>query len=123
MAQGGPGRCRVPGSAQETELPGEAPARPLRTLPRPRRGRGGRVAEVRAQEQYGELVTPLRALDELSRALQDEAVVTAWYMSTDRASSVPLGVARAHTDAAIAAFASSQSTLADAGTASAELGA
>ena len=38
-----------------------------------------RFGALRAQEQYGELAKPLRSLDSLSRALENESVVTAWW--------------------------------------------
>ncbi len=67
-------------------------------------GLGDRFSDLRAQEQYGTLVSPLRSLDELSLSLQDEAVATSWYLSSDRASAVPIQDARARTDAAIEEF-------------------
>ena len=71
-------------------------------------GLSDRFSELRAQEQYGTLVAPLRSLDDLSRALQNESVVTSWYLATERSASVPIEEARDRTDAAIERFRANQ---------------
>ena len=67
-------------------------------------GLSDRFSALRAQEQYGTLVSPLRSLDELSHSLQNEAVATSWYLSSGRSAAVPIRDARARTDAAIEEF-------------------
>ncbi len=67
-------------------------------------GLSDRFSELRAQEQYGGLVGPLQSLDDLSRALQNEGVVSAWYVANGRTSNAPLDQSRARTDTAISAF-------------------
>ena len=64
-----------------------------------------RFTALRAQEQYGELAGPMQSLDHMSRALENESVVTSWYVSSadDPQASQPqseLDAARARTDAA-----------------------
>src|SRR5262249_31631291 len=44
-------------------------------------GLSDRFSELHAQEQYGNLVGPMQSLDGVSRALQNEAVVSAWYVA------------------------------------------
>ncbi len=71
-----------------------------------------RFTALRAQEQYGELAGPMRALDDLSRALENESVVTSWYVASgeddptaDSADvSAELGTARERTNAAAKVF-------------------
>ena len=46
-------------------------------------GLSDRFTALHAQEQYGDLSAPLRSLDAASRALQDESVVSSWYVAAD----------------------------------------
>ena len=44
-------------------------------------GLSDRFTALHAQEQYGDLSGPLRSLDDASRALQNESVVSSWYVA------------------------------------------
>ena len=44
-------------------------------------GLSDRFTALHAQEQYGDLAAPLRSLDAASRALQNESVVSSWYVA------------------------------------------
>ena len=46
-------------------------------------GLSDRFTALHAQEQYGDLSAPLRSLDAASRALQNESVVSSWYVAGD----------------------------------------
>jgi signal transduction histidine kinase len=78
-----------------------------------------RFVALRAQEQYGELSKPLRSLDSLSRALENESVVTSWWAGATgdqvTAAQAALDDARARTDAAARAFQADQNRFVDAG--------
>ena len=72
-----------------TELPFEAPARPLRAVPRARgrRGRGSqRPVHARCTRRSSTATSRVRSdsLDDASRALQNESVVSSWYVASDR---------------------------------------
>jgi signal transduction histidine kinase len=90
-----------------------------------------RFAALRAQEQYGELAGPMRALDDLSRALENESVVTSWYVASgeqDPAAdsvdvSAELGSARERTNAATKVFRAVEPRFVDAGVSGAALAA
>jgi signal transduction histidine kinase len=90
-----------------------------------------RFAALRAQEQYGELSGPMRALDDLGRALENESVVTSWYVASgeqDRAAdsvdvSAELGSARERTNAATKVFRAVEPRFVDAGVSGAALAA
>ncbi|HEY7105515.1 MAG TPA: nitrate- and nitrite sensing domain-containing protein [Acidimicrobiia bacterium] len=79
-----------------------------------------RFTALRAQEQYGELSGPMQSLDHLSRALENESVVTSWYVSsagTASATGAPseLRDARSRTDAATKVFRAAEPRFLDAG--------
>jgi signal transduction histidine kinase len=78
-----------------------------------------RFVALRAQEQYGELSKPLQSLDSLSRALENESVVTSWSAATtgDQVASAQAALddARARTDSAARAFRADESRFLDAG--------
>jgi signal transduction histidine kinase len=78
-------------------------------------GLSDRFTALRAQEQYGTVATPLHSLDQLARAVENESVVTSWYISSGHSPSVPIANARARTDAAIARFRADEPGLLDAG--------
>jgi signal transduction histidine kinase len=78
-------------------------------------GLSDRFSELHAQEQYGTLVVPMRSLGDLSRAVQDEAVVTSWYSAGGRGADVPLDQVRAHTDLALAQFKADEGVFVDGG--------
>ena len=44
-------------------------------------GLSDRFTALHAQEQYGDLSGPLHSLDDASRALQNESVVSSWYVA------------------------------------------
>ncbi len=67
-------------------------------------GLSDRFTALRAQEQYGGLEHPLTTLHGLSGALEREAVVNQWYVSTNHDGSVPIATARSETDDAVARF-------------------
>ncbi|HEX5587220.1 MAG TPA: nitrate- and nitrite sensing domain-containing protein, partial [Acidimicrobiia bacterium] len=78
-------------------------------------GLNDRFAALYAQEQYGQVSGPMRSVDSLSRALQNEAVVSSWFVSADGEPTVELQAARERTDAAESAFHDSEQALLDAG--------
>ena len=79
-------------------------------------GLSDRFTALHAQEQYGDLSAPLRSLDAASRALQNESVVSSWYVAgDDRAADAELDEARARTDAAVRDFRANEQAFADAG--------
>ena len=90
-----------------------------------------RFTALRAQEQYGELSGPMRALDDLSRALENESVVTSWYVASgeedptaDSADvSAELGAARERTNAAAKVFRSVEPRFVTAGVSGAAIAA
>ena len=45
-------------------------------------GLSDRFTALHAQEQYGDLSAPLHSLDDASRALQNESVVSSWYVGS-----------------------------------------
>ena len=79
-------------------------------------GLSDRFTALHAQEQYGDLSAPLRSLDAASRALQDESVVSSWYVAgTTAPPTTELTEARARTDAAVRDFRANEQAFADAG--------
>src|SRR3954462_10105403 len=64
-------------------------------------GLSDRFSALHAQEQYGSLSEPLRSLDDASRALQNESVVSSWYVASAGAPAAELDKARDRTDAAV----------------------
>src|SRR5436190_6227495 len=78
-----------------------------------------RFVALRAQEQYGELSKPLQSLDSLSRAIENEGVVTSWWAGApgDQVATVQAALddARARTDAAARTFRADQGRFVDAG--------
>jgi signal transduction histidine kinase len=84
-----------------------------------------RFVALRGQEQYGELSKPLQSLDSLSRALENESVVTSWWAGAtgDQVVAVEAALddARARTDAAARAFRADQSRFVDAGVSAAAI--
>ena len=67
-------------------------------------GLSDRFTALHAQEQYGDLSGPLRSLDQASRALQNESVVSSWYVASGGAPKAELEKARAVTDATVKEF-------------------
>lgn len=67
-------------------------------------GLSDRFRALRAQEQYGSLEQPLASLRALSSALQREAVVNQWYVTSNRADAIPIREARVATDEALEQF-------------------
>ena len=65
-------------------------------------GLSDRFTALHAQEQYGDLSGPLATLDSASRALQNESVVSSWYVGSGGAPAAELDKARTRTDAAVA---------------------
>jgi signal transduction histidine kinase len=78
-------------------------------------GLSDRFSALAAQQQYGELSEPLHSLNQASRALENEAVVSSWYLADQEAAGTELTAARARTDAAVAQFRSHEQAFADAG--------
>jgi signal transduction histidine kinase len=78
-------------------------------------GLSDRFSALAAQQQYGELSEPLHALNQASRAVEDEAVVSSWYVADQKAAASELTDARARTDAAVRQFRSHEQAFADAG--------
>ena len=79
-------------------------------------GLSDRFTALHAQEQYGDLSAPLRSLDAASRALQNESVVSSWYVAgTTAPPTTELNAARARTDVAVRAFRANEQAFADAG--------
>ena len=59
-------------------------------------GLSDRFTALHAQEQYGDLSGPLHSLDRASRALQNESVVSSWYVASRRARRPPSSTGRPH---------------------------
>ncbi|MEX1006348.1 MAG: nitrate- and nitrite sensing domain-containing protein [Acidimicrobiia bacterium] len=74
-----------------------------------------RFTALRAQEQYGEVSGPMQSLDNLSRALENESVVTSWYVSSDGDPQSELEAARTGTDAASRVFRDGEQRFVEAG--------
>jgi signal transduction histidine kinase len=74
-----------------------------------------RFTALHAQEQYGDLSGPLSSLDQASRALQNESVVSSWYLASGGAPAAELGKARSRTDAAVKQFRLSEQAFVNAG--------
>ena len=67
-------------------------------------GLSDRFATLHAQEQFGGLEHPLTTLHNVSGALEREAVVNQWYVSTNHDGAVPIATARSDTDNAVQSF-------------------
>src|SRR5262245_59566813 len=78
-------------------------------------GLSDRFTALHAQEQYGDLSGPLHTLDAASRALQNESVVSSWYLSSNGAPAAELDKARARTNAAVREFRANEQAFADTG--------
>ncbi len=79
-------------------------------------GLSDRFTALHAQEQYGDLSGPLHALDDASRAIQNESVVSSWYVAGTTAPPVgELTAARKRTDAAVRAFRENEGTFVETG--------
>src|SRR5439155_15308758 len=78
-------------------------------------GLSDRFTALHAQEQYGDLSGPLHSLDDASRALQDESVVSSWYVASSGAPAAELDKARTRTNAAVREFRANEQAFADAG--------
>ena len=78
-------------------------------------GLSDRFADLHAQEQYGDLSGPLATLDSASRALQNESVVSSWYVGSGGAPAAELDKARTRTDAAVREFRLNEQAFANAG--------
>ncbi len=78
-------------------------------------GLSDRFTALHAQEQYGDLSEPFHTLDDASRALQNESVVSSWYVASNGAPAAELEKARTRTDAAVRAFRANEQAFADAG--------
>src|SRR5438477_7831246 len=74
-----------------------------------------RFTALRAQEQYGEISSPMQSLDHLSRAIENESVVTSWYVSSVGDPQSQLDAARTRTDAAARALRDNEQRFVDAG--------
>src|SRR5438874_2596364 len=78
-------------------------------------GLSDRFTALHAQEQYGDLSGPLRTLDDASRALQNESVVSSWYVAGNGAPAAELAKARTRTNAAVREFRANEQAFGDAG--------
>jgi signal transduction histidine kinase len=78
-------------------------------------GLSDRYTALHAQEQYGDLSGPLRSLDQASRALQNESVVSSWYVASGGAPKAELDKARTLTDATVKQFRLDEQAFANAG--------
>ncbi|HEX9467386.1 MAG TPA: nitrate- and nitrite sensing domain-containing protein [Acidimicrobiia bacterium] len=67
-------------------------------------GLSDRFSALDAQQQYGDLSSPLRSLDELSRALENESVVSSWFAAAHGSPTTQLADARRTTDIAVRKF-------------------
>ena len=67
-------------------------------------GLSDRFSALHAQEQYGDLSAPLRSLDDLSRSLENESVVSSWYVAANASPTTELGAARRATNDAVRQF-------------------
>ncbi|HEU5305782.1 MAG TPA: nitrate- and nitrite sensing domain-containing protein, partial [Acidimicrobiia bacterium] len=86
-------------------------------------GLSDRFASLHAQEQYGDLSGPLHSLDQASRALQNESVVSSWSVASGGAPKAELDKARTRTDVAVKGFRDSEQAFANAGLSPAALAA
>jgi signal transduction histidine kinase len=86
-------------------------------------GLSDRFTSLHAQEQYGSLSAPLHSIDQASRALQNESVVSSWFVAGKGAPKAELDRARARTDAAVKAFRDSEQAFANVGLSPAALAA
>src|SRR4051812_13418407 len=77
-------------------------------------GLSDRFTALHAQEQYGDLSAPLRSLDDASRAIQNESVVSSWYVASNGEPADALAAARQRTDAAVRTFRTSEQAFANA---------
>ena len=78
-------------------------------------GLSDRFTALHAQQQYGDLSAPLRSLDDASRAIQDESVVSSWYVAGKGGPSDELALARSRTNAAVRVFRANEQAFAAAG--------
>src|SRR4051812_2374471 len=78
-------------------------------------GLSDRFTALHAQEQYGDLSGPLHSLDQASRALQNESVVSSWYVASGGAPKSELEKARTRTDATVKEFRLNEQAFATAG--------
>ncbi len=86
-------------------------------------GLSDRFTALHAQEQYGDLSGPLRSLDQASRALQNESVVSSWFVASGGAPKAELDQARTRTDATVKEFRLNEQAFATAGLSPAALAA
>jgi signal transduction histidine kinase len=86
-------------------------------------GLSDRFDSLHAQEQYGNLSGPLHSLDQASRAIQNESVVSSWFVASGGAPKAELDKARTATDAAVKQFKDSEQDFANAGLSPAALAA
>jgi HAMP domain-containing protein len=78
-------------------------------------GLSDRFTALHAQEQYGNLSAPLRSLDDASRAIQGESVVSSWYVAGKGGPSAELAAARARTNDTVRVFRADEQAFADVG--------
>ncbi len=78
-------------------------------------GLSDRFTALHAQEQYGDLSAPLHSLDDASRAIQNESVVSSWYVAGSGDPSGELQAARTRTDAAVREFRANEPAFVNAG--------
>ena len=78
-------------------------------------GLSDRFAALHAQNQYGDLSGPLASLDSASRALQNESVVSSWYVGSGGAPAAELSKARSTTNTAVREFRLNEQAFANAG--------
>jgi len=86
-------------------------------------GLSDRFAALHAQEQYGDLSGPLSTLESASRALQNESVVSSWYVGSGGAPAAELEKARSRTNDAVREFRLNEQAFANAGLSPTALGA
>jgi signal transduction histidine kinase len=86
-------------------------------------GLSDRFTALHAQEQYGDLSAPLHSLDDASRAIEHEGVVSSWYVAGTTPPVAALKSARMATNDAVRAFRANEQTFADAGLSPAALAA
>ena len=78
-------------------------------------GLSDRFTALHAQQQYGDLSGPLHSLDDASRAIQNESVVSSWYVAGNGETSGALQTARTRTNAAVRDFRANEQAFAAAG--------
>jgi signal transduction histidine kinase len=78
-------------------------------------GLSDRFSALAAQRQYGDLSVPLRSLNQASRAIENESVVSSWSVAGGGTAAAELIDARARTDAAVRQFRAGEQAFADAG--------